>query len=366
MRDVLPRAAALVAAGAIGAADARAAFDATVSGAYYAGYGLVSEDDDDGKSGDGRQSQALNEDFEVEFRIFQVLDNGLELAGKVELSGATATGAGGSVGFAQLDGRQLSVHGGFGELTIGDEDDARRLTSFSAPDPTNFIFGVSSPTFTFNSIARGQVATSNAANPALENNAAKIIYFLPSRGGVQLALSYAPDGARNRAAFGTGGTNEAQVSNAVSIGAGYFRQLHGVTIGAGGGYSRGAAETDGADPRIWGLGVNLGHAGVTVGGSIAVTDFDTGRDDKNTVFDVGATYGEDRVTVGLGWSHGEYADVFGRNDDALDHIQIGLRYTLGEGVDLAAFIGWFDYDDGGPLDNDNTGWQTGIGTGIAF
>jgi len=36
------------------------------------------------------------------------------------------------------------------------------------------------------------------------------------------------------------------------------------------------------------------------------------------------------------------------------------------GVDLAAFVGWFNYNDGGALNDDNTGWQAGVGTGINF
>jgi hypothetical protein len=29
-------------------------------------------------------------------------------------------------------------------------------------------------------------------------------------------------------------------------------------------------------------------------------------------------------------------------------------------------IGWFDYDDTGMYDNDNTGWQTGVGINMGF
>jgi len=229
---------------------------------------------------------------------------------------------------------------------------------------------VNSPTFTFNNIATGQTASSNTTIPNLENDSAKVIYFTPSFGGFQLAVSYAPDGTQDRSSFGTGGTNENQVSNALSIGADYSGEFGGVTIGAGGGYSMGSGESNNGtvgdgDPTVWAVGLNVGFAGFTVGGSYAFADRDAGLGaDERTVYDVGVTYTFDAATVGIGWSHGEYEQADG--DDELDHYQIGVGYALGPGVTLAAMVGMFDYEDGGVLSNDNSGWQVGVGTGINF
>jgi outer membrane protein OmpU len=367
MKKVLLGTTALVAAGLF-AGEARAEFDATVNGSWNTAYGFVDEDDGAGESGDGRQNQAINQDWEVHFRAQQTLDNGIVVGGRVELEGASNGGNDSvlsqSAGNDQIDERWLYFRGGFGEIRVGDEDDARKQKGYTAPDPTGFIFGVNSPTFTFNNIATGQVVSSNTTIPNLENDSAKIIYFTPSFGGFQLAVSYAPDGTQDRSSFGTGGTEEGQVSNAWSVGADYSGEFGGFTIGAGGGYSQGSAETVDADPSIWAVGLNLGFAGFTVGGSVAFTDLDVGGDDEATVYDVGVTYTIDAVTVGLGWSHGEYEDE--GEDDSLDHMQLAASYALGEGVTLAAMVGLFEYDDEGPLDNDNEGWQAGIGTGINF
>jgi predicted porin len=271
-----------------------------------------------------------------------------------------------SAGNDQIDERWLYFRGGFGELRVGDEDDARKLKSYTAPDPTGFIFGVNSPTFTFNNLATtGQAVSSNTTIPNLENDSAKVIYFTPSFGGFQLAVSYAPDGTQDRSSFGTGGTEDAQISNALSVGADYSGEFGGVTIGAGGGYSMGSAETGSGDPTVWAVGLNVGFAGFTVGGSVAFSDADAGAGaDERTVYDVGVTYTFDAATVGIGWSHGEYEQADG--DDELDHYQIGVGYALGPGVTLAAMVGMFDYEDGGALSNDNSGWQVGVGTGINF
>ena len=386
MKKILLGTTALVAAGVIGAADAQAKFDVTVRGNYTAGYGFVNEDDDTDESGDSRQNQALNQDVEVHFRFEQTLDNGIVVGGRVELEGGThnerepagTTGTPSvnsrSAGSDQIDERWGYVRGGFGELRFGDEDDARKQKSYSAPEASG-IFGVNSPYFIFNNTASGQVTSTNSTFPNLENDSAKILYFTPSFGGFQLAVSYAPDGTQDRSQGGTGGTNEAQVSNAMAIGADFSGEFGGVTIGLGGGYSLANVENNDEDPTIWAAGINLGFAGFTVGGSVAFDDECDGANsascnglsvDEYTVFDVGATYGMDAVTVGAGWSRGKYEDSNDGQEDELDHVQITVGYALGEGVGLGAMVGWFDYDDGGDDDNDNTGWQTGVGINMGF
>jgi hypothetical protein len=385
MRTVTSRSAflgssALVAAGlCIG--EARAEFDVTVNGSWNTAYGFVGEDDGDDEAGDGRQNQAINQDWEVHFRAQQTLDNGIVVGGRVEMEGATNNGDdvavgptdSGSAGSDQIDERWLYFRGGFGEIRVGDEDDARKLMAYTAPDPTNYLFGVNSPLFTFkNTGGTGQVVSTNTTTP-FDGDSTKIIYFTPTFSGFQLALSYAPDSTQDRSSFGTGGTNDAgQVSNYMSIGANWSDEFSGVTLGAGGGYSSASSETGGDDPKTWAVGVNVGFAGFTVGGSIAMADdtTDVGYNgysvSEATVFDLGAIYAFESATVGIGWSHGEYEDATEVGDDELDFVNLGGSYTLGPGVLFAAFVGWFDYDDGGPTDNDNTGWQTGVGVGLDF
>ena len=378
MKKVLLGTTALVAAGLF-AGEARAEFDVTVNGSWNTAFGFVDEDDDslgvdvdgdgviDGESGFRRHNTAINQDWEVHFRAQQTLDNGIVVGGRVELEGRTESD--------QIDERWMFFRGGFGELRVGDEDDARKLKSYTAPDPTGFIFGVNSPTFTFNNFGAGQAITTNTTIPNLENDSAKLIYFTPSFGGFQLAASYAPDGNQDRGGVGTASTDDGSISNAWSVSADYSGEFGGFTIGAGGGYSQGTVNNLDADPSIWAVGLNVGFAGFTVGGSVAfadtdadfATDFDAAGDplvEESTVYDVGVTYTIDAVTVGLGWSHGEYEQALG--DDELDHYQLGLGYALGPGVTLAAMVGYFDYDDDGAADNDNQGWQAGVGAGLNF
>ena len=214
--------------------------------------------------------------------------------------------------------------------------------------------------------------STNSTTP-FDNDSAKLIYFTPTFSGFQLALSYAPDSTQDRTGFGTGDTNDPEgVSNLWSVGGTWSGAFGGFTATVGGGYSIASSETGGDDPSIGALGVNVGFAGFTVGGSIAIA---SGTDeigyngypvDEATVFDVGVTYAFENATVGLAWSRGEYEDSEDGDEDTLDYVNLGGSYTLGPGVLLAAFIGLFTYEDGGPASNDNGGWQTGVGTSFDF
>jgi hypothetical protein len=241
-----------------------------------------------------------------------------------------------------------------------------------APDPTAYLFGVNSPSFTFLSLGLGQAVSTNSTTP-FDNDSAKLIYFTPTFGGFQLALSYAPDATQDRGGFGTGGSNDpGQAANLWSVGGSWSGEFGGFTVGVGGGYSIASSETGGPDPSIGALGVNAGFAGFSVGGSIAIAS-DTDEIGYNgyavneaTVFDLGVTYGFESATVGIGWSRGDYEDSLDGEDDTLDYVNLGGSYTLGPGVLLAAFIGLFSYEDGGPTSNDNGGWQTGVGASLDF
>ncbi len=373
MKKVLLGTTALAAAGVIGAGQAEAKFDVSVTGNYYAAYGYVDQDTNN------RQNQGINEDFEVHFRIIQTLDNGITVGGRVELEGFNSGD--------QVDERWIFFRGGFGEVRVGDEDDARKLKSYTSPDASGFLFGVNSPYFSFFSldtatgtvgtvtgVVSGNVVSSNSTTANLENDSSKIIYFTPTFAGFGLAVSYAPDTTQDRTGFGTGGTEDT-LSNATSVGADWSGEFGGVTIGAGGGYSWASDETGNDDPSIWNAGVNVGFGGFTVGGSVAFGD-DTDVNGYNgynvtqaTVYDVGVTYNFEAVTVGIGWSHGTYEDGNDGEDDDLDVINVNAGYALGEGVLLGAFVGYFDYDDGGSGAfgaDDNTGYQAGVGAGLDF
>jgi predicted porin len=389
MRKALLGTTALVAAGVLGAPGAQAAFDVQVHGNYTAAYAFVDEDDKNGEAGNARQNQALNQDVEVHFRFMQTFDNGIAVGGRVELEGATQnsptnTLSGSGTRLDQIDEKWAYIRGGWGELRFGDEDDARKLMATFAPEASS-IFFVNDPYWTFaNALVvpgpAGQVSNTNSTMAWIENDSTKILYFTPVFNGFQFAVSYAPDGTQDRAQAGTGGTNEfapvMQVSNAISAGGIYNGKFgESTTVQVALGYTTAQAETPaGTDPEAWHAGLVLGFGAIKVGGSIGLADdinpggnWNGANATEATVFDLGVTYTFGAAAIGVNWSHGEYEQKHLDNkDDSLDQMQVSAGYQLGEGVRLGAFIARFDYDDGGAVDNDNTGWQTGVGVNIGF
>jgi hypothetical protein len=310
----------------------------------------------------------------------QTFDNGIVVGGRVELEGATHNGVtptteSFSQNADQIDERWGYVRGGFGELRFGDEDDARKLLAVYAPFAT-IVFSVNSPYWTFNNRGMGHAITTNSTAPFLENDSAKIIYFTPSLGGFQLAASYVPDATQDRFQGGTGGTNELQFSNTVSAAGAYNGKFGDVTVKASAGVTKGFAEIqDESDPIIWQAGLVLGVGAFQIGSTIGIGDDLVQAVGSSTwngaaaieamVYEIGGTYTMGASTVGLAWSHGEYEQLDG-GEDTNDHIQLGFGYAVGEGITAGAFVGLFDYDDKGPADNDNSGWQTGVGVNIFY
>jgi outer membrane protein OmpU len=380
MKKVLLGTTALVAAGVLGAETAQAAFDVTVRGNYTAIYGFVKEDDGPGEQGFRRQNQALNQDAEAHVRFQQTFDNGITVGGRIEIEGATHVPGtpsvlSGSAGSDQIDEKWGFIRGGFGEFRFGDEDDARKLLATYAPFAT-VVFLVNSPAFTFNNnqAPLGHAIATNSTAPFIENDSAKIIYFTPVMQGFQLAASYAPDETQDRSQAGTGGTDEAQWSNAISLAGSYTGEVAGAKVRGSVGVSRAYSEMSiYDDPTVWHAGLTVGFGAIKVGGGFAMgDDLTPGTRHWNFVnateamtFELGGSYTMGATTVALNWSHGEYEQI-DNNTDSLDHMMLSVAQALGEGVQAGGFIGRFDYDDAGILNNDNSGWQGGVGINMDF
>src|SRR4026209_1438567 len=86
------------------------------------------------------RTRPVNPVDEIHFRATETLENGIQVGARIQLEGATHNGNcarfSGSAGHDQIDERHIFFKGGFGEIRVGDEDDARKLKSYTAPDPT--------------------------------------------------------------------------------------------------------------------------------------------------------------------------------------------------------------------------------------
>jgi outer membrane protein OmpU len=377
---------ALVAAGLVGVpAGAADKLQITVGGYYMSAFGFISQTHGPGS----HHPVGVNQDDEIHFTGETTLDNGLTVGVHVELEGGTTRD--------QIDERYVYLRGGYGELRYGDADDARIQMAYLAPEPTK-VFGVNTPYISFNNATtgRGYAATTNTTIPGENDDAAKLIYFTPNFSGFQLAISYAPDGSQDQPSFGTRPNNDnacgnsysgfcnGSVSNDVSVGASYSGEVDGITLGMGGGATWGFIESrpggldhnQTKDPSYYAFGLNAGFSGFTVGGSLAYVNHWNLTSDRALVFDAGATYNLDAVTVGIDWSRGIYerkhnpADLNGGpgSDAALDDVQLGASYAIGSGISVDTFIGYLRSKPGGNSEGAQTtkGIQGGVGTALIF
>ena len=120
----------------------------------------------------------------------------------------------------------------------------------------------------------------------------------------------------------------------------------------------------------WGVGLNLGFAGFTVGGSYAEQD-DAGTEDGE-VFDLGVSYETGPWGVSFTFQHGENVDDENPGaDEELDQYLLGISYALAKGVALNAYGAYVDFDedvsDGGEGSGDDVdGWVLGTAIKISF
>ncbi|MFZ5791383.1 MAG: porin [Pseudomonadota bacterium] len=384
MKNVLLGTTALVAAGLV-ASNAHAAQGVQLGlGGYYAAAAgeLFSQDNGTGDPGHNTRNTVFRQDVEIHFKGETTLDNGLTVGAVIQLEGQQSND--------QIDEVWAYFKGGWGQIRFGDDDDAIEQLAYAIPSASN-IFGVDTPYFEFaNNLGPagfGNVAQTNTTMSELSGDATKIIYFSPTFGGFNFAVSYAPDrrGEDTYSGFSTangpGGTsfsnNAGQIQDVVSAAANYQRDFNGVglVVGGGGGHGKWENPLATQDDSVWNARghVQVSFDGFTIGSAGEYThNYASFTPDVNQwVYGVGATYNWDAWTVGLAWSHGTYEVASNADKDNLDIVEATGRYDLGPGISLDAMVGFNDYnnDNGSGTPGgggDNKTWEAGLGFYIGF
>ena len=143
-------------------------------------YMAVFDDDGEGEPGNERNTDGFFQDAEIHFTGSTVLDNGLEVGARVELTGETDED--------QMDKSWVYFSGGFGEVRIGSFDDALAALCVFAPGGTANFSAFSPNQWGANTLTTNSICTGVDD----EGNAQKILYLSPIFGGFQLGLSYMP------------------------------------------------------------------------------------------------------------------------------------------------------------------------------
>lgn len=332
-----------------------------LGGYYKNAFGVIVDEDDDATQPQAvnRRGHSLKQDVEVWFAGETTLDNGITVGARVELEGQTNGD--------QIDETWMYMKGSFGELRVGDEDDARRLKGVVGPQAskvfsTNNVDGTAltfsnSPLITLagNSFAANNAAEigTNTTLPSVENDSTKLIYMTPSFNGFSLAVSYAPDASQDKqnVAGATDLDNNGGNSEAWSIAGAYDGKFDNVKVMASLGYTNSDNETAGFDDvKAWSAGVALGFNQFMVGASYTKMDnaFDAvATDDFDyTAYEISGTYETGPYTIGLGWSHGKY-ELAAAQEPELDTFMLSGAYAIGPGITLDAAVQYNDYDNDG-------------------
>src|SRR5258705_10749279 len=182
-----------------------------------------------GASKNGRRQDDIDTDAILNFKGSTKLDNGIVVGASVQIRATdqqpTTNVDPALNGTATPDTIKRSyayIRTDFGEIRIGDDDDARRQKPMTAP-VAGPLFGANTPDLIF---ANGSPGLTNTTMKKLEQEkrVSRLQYFTPTIAGFSFAVSYAPGGEKG----GTGNANAPSltqtngqgttfINNAVSI-----------------------------------------------------------------------------------------------------------------------------------------------------
>jgi outer membrane protein OmpU len=289
------------------------------------------------------------------------LNNGMIFGFRIEVEAWTQNGSTSAQSIDQIDEHWLYVKGSFGEIRLGEEDDARKLKAYSSYISPYLAFGVDSPDGVWS------LGTSTTYYN-VENDSQKILYFSPSFGGFSFAASYAPDavhGSLNFAHQGRADCLGVQArgcnSEAWSIAADYRGKFGDTTFGADIGYTGSNSETTGA-PNVsaW-----RADAFVQIAGIEASIQYGKQNDARGAGLDDSAIGGALMYTMGP-WTFGGFfqqgrSDISTGGTNKLNHFAVAAGYILGGGVGLGAIVGHQKRNNATGVDPSATTLIFGIG-----
>ena len=355
MKKILLGSTALVAAGLMAAPAVQAEDPIQLGvGGYmeqYFGYGSSDIDD--------RDHFDQKSDSEIIFSGSTTLDNGIQFGVNVQLEGNT--------GGDQIDESYAFIEGDFGRILLGSENSAGYIMGVSAP---NVGIGINSgdqgdwvPVDSDAGQFRATLGATSLENAAV-NDANRLTYFTPRFSGLQGGISYTPDDGEDTNAQPS---ENDDYHNGIDVGLNFTESFGGFDVAAYGRY--GVATNDapgGDDPEVYGVGLNVGFAGFTVGGSYSQQE-EAGAN-EGQAFDIGASYGTGPWGVSLTYFNGEAEGSAASGDEELQTIEAAASYALGPGIKVIGSVGYNDFDDdeSGAGDASNDGYWVVTGIKLNF
>ncbi len=327
--------------------------------AYFA-YGAQS--DGSGEPGANVREHGIGREGEVYFTGETTLDNGLTASVVIQLEAETSTD--------QIDESYIAFKGGFGHLHIGSDDPATDSFLISAPGAVSG-FGVNDPTFT-NISTGGNSIDANVTTVGISGDNDKVIYLSPSISGLSVGVSYAPD-ATEESADGLRSDNDAgDQSREIALAAGYSRTVGALSFALYAGYAKANLEAAGGgfndDQRQWGVGGEIGMAGVKVGASFREDNQGTsGAHTDRRDWNVGVGYETGPWAFSLGYGRTEIEEGAGAGEDTLDVTELAANYVVAPGLAVGSTVSYWDYqDNAGTKANENQATLLTFGVRVDF
>ena len=365
-------------AGAANAAEVSAgAVNMGFSGYYTTNIAITSVDTGASHAATDFDGLDIQTNAEIFFKPSITLDNGIKIGVDIQLE------AGSNTNGDQIDEAYMTVSGDFGKFIIGSENSAGYKMTVAAPDPS-LIFAQSSSLTAFvpysgaiagvsvgSDFFRGTLGATYIEN-GRNNDAARISYFSPRFGGLQLGISYARDSGQVNGPV----NNNTAITDIVDIAANYSGSFGGVDVDASARWGTASAPAGGVDPEVWGAGLNVGFSGFTIGGSFAEQDGTAAMDGHS--YDVGIGYANGPMSYSLTYFSGENIDnenvvaLGGIAKEEMETIVLAVKYTVNSNFKVGAFIANTDFSEsfsdgaGAAGLDDVEGTVLGVGAAFSF
>jgi outer membrane protein OmpU len=389
MKKTLLASTALLGSGlAAGAACGADGIKLSVGGFFNEAYMATFDDDSEGEPGNERNTDGFFNDAEVHFHGHTTLDNGLTVGAHVELEGENEDD--------QIDEAWIYFSGGFGEVRLGSIDDALAYSCILPPGGTENFSAFSPNQWGANTLISNPACV--GVDESDGGDAQKILYFSPTFGGFQLALSYTPNGGDQTHTdvagphVGMPFNNDDESRHNVSLYATYTYDGDGwgLTAGAGGSFEGHVEKASGPDRKkqdFYQAGLNLTFGGFSVGGVFEY--YNDVLDRTSDEGDAGAPVASDAWVAGGGVAYAMDAWTFGAqyshlnaegdgsaeiSDFTQDRAMLIAAYALGPGIVIDGEVAytWVDTDPEGATTSDDIdiddyeALEVGMGVSLTF
>jgi predicted porin len=360
-----------------------------IGGYFNSAYGnIVSQS---GVNSKNKRRDDIDTDAILNFKGSTKLDNGLVVGASMQLRATNQNLSASSSPSLSTTGSPDTVkrsygyiRSDFGEVRIGDDDDARRQKAMTAPI-AGPLFGANTPDMIF---SNGPGLTNTTMRKLEgEKRVSRLAYFTPTIAGFSFAFSYAPGGEKGGTGSGnapnnTVTNNAAVVNNAVSGAGSYSGKFGDFGLDAYVGVSNGH--------RVYATPVNTNITGrdnpfaASGGGVLTWGPFAFGgayeylydRDlpavsggghQSRHTWDVGGRYTIGPFAVSLDWTRAVLNNRNGNSSARNDVFALSTDYVLGPGIDVGIGVDYSHYNSNSlPSDPNYSGLTLMAGTGIAF